>query len=152
MMNINNIEDKYNALTMKGKGVNDKIKLLFKRLKQSPFRSGFKLRDIEIHQIKNKPIKIIILEGNRFIRERLAPFKPKNDGAQTPMKGHPVFIAQHATGTCCRQCLLKWHNITDQRALVEDEIDYILAVIEAWIRQKMLEENLEYSPIQQTLF
>jgi hypothetical protein len=33
------------------------------------------------------------------------------------MRGHPVFIAQHATATCCRGCLAKWHDIPAGRAL-----------------------------------
>jgi len=41
-----------------------------------------------------------------FVNECLAPELPKNDGKQTPMKNHPVFIAQHATATCCRKCLI----------------------------------------------
>ncbi len=28
--------------------------------------------------------------------------EPRNDGKQTPFRGHPVFTAQHATATCCR--------------------------------------------------
>ncbi len=46
-----------------------------------------------------------------FVRTRLAPAQIPNDGKQTPMRGHPVFLAQHATGCCCRGCLYKWHRI-----------------------------------------
>ena len=45
------------------------------------------------------------------IIKRIAPKEPLNDGKQTPMKGHPVFIAQHATATCCRECTRKWHKM-----------------------------------------
>ena len=129
-----------------------KVQHLLNRLKQSTFRSSFRLKPLEIQIVENKPIEIIMLEGLRFIETRLAPFQPKNDGAQTPMKGHPVFVAQHATATCCRSCLMKWHRIPDTRALNSSEIEYILQVIQAWIEQKMAESNLYYAPIQQTLF
>lgn len=129
-----------------------KVQHLLNRLKQSTFRSSFRLKEAEIQIVENKPIEIIILEGLKFIETRLAPFQPKNDGAQTPMKGHPVFVAQHATATCCRSCLMKWHHIPDTRALNTIEIGYILQVIQVWIEQKMAESNLYYAPIQQTLF
>ena len=129
-----------------------KVQHLLNRLKQSTFRSSFRLKEAEIQIVENKPIEIIILEGLKFIETRLAPFQPKNDGAQTPMKGHPVFVAQHATATCCRSCLMKWHHIPDTRALNTIEIGYILQVIQVWIKQKMAESNLYYAPIQQTLF
>jgi hypothetical protein len=68
-----------------------------------------------------------------FIRDRLAPANPANDGKQTPMRGHPVFIAQHATATCCRSCLAKWHKIPPGRALSDKEVDYVVHVISAWL-------------------
>ena len=61
-----------------------------------------------------------------------------NDGKQTPMRHHPVFIAQHVTATCCRGCLQKWHGIPKGRALVDDEKRYIVEVIRTWlVRQEM---------------
>ena len=56
-----------------------------------------------------------------------------HDGKQTPMKGHPVFIAQHATATCCRSCLAKWHHIADDHDLTTEEVHYIVQVIMTWI-------------------
>ena len=52
------------------------------------------------------------------------------------MKGHPVFIAQHATGTCCRSCLAKWHNIPASVELSEKQVDYIVEIIMRWIEKK----------------
>ena len=46
-----------------------------------------------------------------IIFKREAPAFIHNDGKQTPTKGHPVFVAQHATATCCRECIRKWHKI-----------------------------------------
>ena len=68
-----------------------------------------------------------------FIKSRIACNNPKNDGKQTPMKGHPVFIAQHACGCCCRSCLEKWHSIPKNRDLSEKEINYLVCLIVSWI-------------------
>lgn len=64
---------------------------------------------------------------------RLAPAHPANDGKQTPMRGHPVFIAQHATATCCRGCLEKWHQIPQGEPLSEAQQQYIVSVIHYWL-------------------
>ena len=69
--------------------------------------------------------------------QRLAPAEPMNDGKQTPMRGHPVFIAQHATATCCRGCLEKWHAIPHGRALSEQEQRYVVQVIHHWLVLQM---------------
>ena len=68
-----------------------------------------------------------------LIGKRLAPAEPVNDGKQTPMRGHPVFIAQHATATCCRSCLEKWHHIPKGRQLTQEQQDYVVDVIMEWI-------------------
>jgi hypothetical protein len=64
----------------------------------------------------------------------LGAASPRNDGKQTPFKGHPVFVAQHATATCCRGCLAKWHGIRKGEALRPAELEHIAAVIERWLR------------------
>ena len=56
-----------------------------------------------------------------------------NDGKQTPFRGHPVFIAQHATATCCRGCLAKWHHIPEGQALSPEQQHYVVAVIHHWL-------------------
>lgn len=69
--------------------------------------------------------------------KRLSAEDPENDGKQTPMKGHPVFIAQHATACCCRGCLEKWHNIPSGKILTEDEQSYIVDVLMDWIKAEI---------------
>ena len=76
-----------------------------------------------------------------FINTRLAVAAPRNDGKQTPMRGHPVFIAQHACACCCRGCLEKWHKIPKGRALTEDEVDYVVGVIMCWIKNECGKRN-----------
>lgn len=105
---------------------------LFKKLSYSKFRSSFKLKDKDILYINSKGIDKIREHAYDFVVKRLR-VRLINDGKQTPMKGHPVFIAMHATGTCCRGCLRKWHNIDENKILDEKEIDYIVSVIMRWI-------------------
>lgn len=75
--------------------------------------------------------------GRGFIAARLAPAQPRNDGRQTPMRGHPIFVAQHATATCCRSCLAKWHGIPASQALSDAEQNYVLAVIARWLDEQL---------------
>jgi len=77
----------------------------------------------------------VLAHAADFIAQRLAPADPRNDGKQTPFRGHPVFVAQHATATCCRGCLAKWHHIEKGRPLTGDEQAYAVAVIEHWLRR-----------------
>jgi hypothetical protein len=113
--------------------VEDDLNNLFIRLSKSKFRSKFKLSSKDIAYIKEKGIEVIERHARDFVESRLAPAEPKNDGKQTPMRGHPVFVAQHATATCCRGCLFKWHKIPQNRQLEADEIDYIVGVLVRWL-------------------
>lgn len=78
---------------------------LFTRLHHSKFRNSFHLKQSDKDYIQKKGLDTIESHAKDFVEKRLAPAYIANDGKQTPLKGHPVFIAQHATGTCCRQCL-----------------------------------------------
>jgi len=107
-------------------------------LKKSKFRSKFKLAREDHDYIAAKGLEIIKEHALQFVDSRIAPDFPKNDGKQTPMKGHPVFIAQHATATCCRGCIQKWHGIEKGRALKEEETTYVVALIMGWIEQQII--------------
>ncbi|MEN6386611.1 MAG: DUF4186 domain-containing protein [Phycisphaerales bacterium] len=119
----------------------EKLNNLFERLSKSKFRSRFKLSAKDIEYIKNKGIDTIQRHAFDFITARLAPEEPKNDGKQTPMKGHPVFIAQHATATCCRSCLAKWHKIPAHKQLSPPEIEYVVEVLMQWIKLRTFNEK-----------
>jgi predicted Fe-S protein YdhL (DUF1289 family) len=108
------------------------------RLARSKFRSRFRLGAAERRYLSEKGVDTVLAHARDFVDKRLADAEPKNDGKQTPMRGHPVFIAQHATATCCRGCLAKWHNIPAWRALSEDERTQVVSVIGAWLKR---EEN-----------
>lgn len=106
------------------------------KLSKSRFRSGFHLGQNERKYIEDKGPDTIRRHAEDFIRERLAPEYISNDGRQTPMKGHPVFIAQHATACCCRGCLEKWYKVPKGRALTESEQRKIVNLILAWIEKE----------------
>ena len=105
------------------------------KLEKSKFRSSFHLKRKEIEYIEKNGIEKIKTQAYGIINKRLKPEIIKNDGKQTPMKNHPVFIAQHATATCCRKCLYKWHHIKQNKELTEHEIDFITTLIIEWIRR-----------------
>jgi exodeoxyribonuclease V alpha subunit len=111
----------------------DELDSVFERLAHSRFRSSFKLRAKERDYLNRKGLDLILGHGKDFIEQRLAPANPQNDGRQTPMRNHPVFVAQHATATCCRGCLEKWHSIPRGRAITLEEQGYVLAVIRRWL-------------------
>lgn len=104
-------------------------------LRQSEFRAGIRLRSKELNYLDSKGMDTVLTHASDFIEKRLAPASPANDGKQTPWRNHPVFVAQHATATCCRGCLEKWHRIPKGRELTEDEKQYIVALIKAWLSQ-----------------
>ena len=107
------------------------------RLSNSKFRSSFHLTEKDKDYIKNKGINKIKEHAYDFINKRLAPAVILNDGKQTPMRGHPVFIAQHATATCCRSCLYKWHHIPKNKELTKEEQNYIIEIIMKWINKEL---------------
>ena len=108
-------------------------------LSKSKFRSSFNLKEKDKEYIKEKGLDKIKEHAYDFITKRLAPKDIPNDGKQTPMKGHPVFIAEHATATCCRGCLYKWHKIRKGKDLSEKEIKYVVDIIMEWINRQMKE-------------
>lgn len=106
---------------------------LFQRLTRSRFRSGFSVKGKDLKYLRDKGLPVIMDHASDFIDKRLSPAEPPNDGKQTPMRGHPVFVAQHATATCCRTCLQKWHGIAKGSELTGDQKTYVLSVIEKWL-------------------
>jgi uncharacterized protein YuzB (UPF0349 family) len=50
-----------------------------------------------------------------------------------------VFVAQHATGTCCRSCLQQSHGIVTGRVLSAEEQEYVVDVIWRWLERELAE-------------
>lgn len=110
---------------------------IFDKLAKSDFRSKFKLKQKDKDYIFQKGLNTIEQHAYDFISKRLAPADIPNDGKQTPMKGHPVFIAQHATACCCRGCLSKWHKIPKGVELTQSQQDYVVKIIMEWIKRQL---------------
>lgn len=109
---------------------------VFNALSGSAFRRAFSLGAKERDYLNAKGMPKVLEHARDFIDRRLAPAAPPNDGKQTPFRGHPVFIAQHATATCCRGCLEKWHRIPKGQELTEDERDHVVATICRWLSRQ----------------
>ena len=115
--------------------MNDVWEQLKLRLARSKFRSRFRLKEKELKIIAERGLSEVEYQCRQILRKRLAPAYPENDGKQTPMRGHPCFVAQHATGICCRSCLQKWHGITAGRTLTEPEINRLVFILICWIKE-----------------
>lgn len=113
------------------------LQQLFDKLEKSSFRSRFRLKGDDRLYAECRTKELLGQQALDIIQKRLSPEEPPKDGKQTPMKGHPVFVAQHATGCCCRSCLNKWHGIPQKKKLSETEEKYIVSVILAWIQRDL---------------
>ena len=107
---------------------------VFAKLASSPFRTRFRLTERERQYLQERGLPTILEHARGFIDTRLAPESPRHDGKQTPYRGHPVFVAQHATACCCRKCLEKWHGIASGHQLDQAEREHILASLERWLK------------------
>jgi hypothetical protein len=106
---------------------------LFEALGRSPFRARFRLGPADAAYLADKGLETVLAHAADFVERRLAPAEPANDGRQTPMRGHPAFVAQHATASCCRACLAKWHRIPAARPLADEEKAQVLAAVARWL-------------------
>ena len=106
------------------------------KLEHSKFRSGFRLTKKEKEYLSEKGMETIRRHAGDFVRQKLSPADPLNDGKQTPMHGHPVFKAMHATACCCRGCLNKWYKVPLHRELTESEQQRIVNLLMAWIEKE----------------
>lgn len=106
------------------------------KLERSKFRSGFRLSEKDREYLKEKGPDVIRRHAEDFVRQKLAPSEPLNDGKQTPMRGHPVFRAMHATACCCRGCLSKWYKVPQHRELTPDEQSRIVNLLMAWLEKE----------------
>ena len=91
----------------------------------------------DINHINGKGLDAIKQHAKDFIAKREAPAYIANDGKQTPMRDYPVFIAQHATATCCRECIRKWHKMQPGKELSQVQQDYLVDVIMTWIQKEI---------------
>ena len=114
------------------------------RLGHSHFRAGFSLSAKDRAYARAKGRDTIDRHAHEMLAKRVGPAHPLKDGKQTPYRGHPVFTAQHATATCCRGCIERWHRIPRGRALTDAEVDALARLVMAWI-----ERDLVNHPVRQ---
>lgn len=107
------------------------------RLSKSRFRNSFHLNKSDIDYINEKGMQLIRSHAADFVKKRIAPSDIPNDGKQTPMRGHPVFKAQHACACCCRGCLNKWYRVPVGTPLSDTQQQKIVNLIMAWIEREM---------------
>lgn len=118
---------------------------LFRRLSQSTFRQKIALNDKDYFYFQTKGHEIIAKHAADFIKDRIAPAYPNHDGKQTPWRGHPVFVAQHATATCCRSCIAKWHQFSKGIALSDEQQSYLVQVIMYWLNSAKIQPRKDTS-------
>lgn len=111
------------------------------KLSKSKFRSSFHLTKKLRDYTEEKGMETIKSHAKELIHARLSPAYIPNDGKQTPMRGHPVFIAQHATATCCRGCLNQWYRVREGVELTAAQEEKIVNLIMAWIEKEMSSEK-----------
>jgi hypothetical protein len=109
------------------------IDTTLRALARQPFRARFHLRGRDAATVELRGMEVVRRHAAELLSKRLAPAAPDKEGKQTPYRGHPVFVAQHATATCCRGCLERWHGIPKGRELTADEQAYAVNVICRWI-------------------
>ena len=117
------------------------IEALFERFSKDRFRSRFRLFERERAYLERWGIEKVMRDAEQILRTRVASAHPANDGKQTPWRNHPVFIAQHATATCCRGCIAKWHSIPKGAPLQPEELQRILVVIRTWLDRAVIRDQ-----------
>ncbi|WP_416517398.1 DUF4186 domain-containing protein [Bifidobacterium asteroides] len=108
------------------------------RLGHSRFRASFSLSAKDRAYARAKGRDTIDRHAHEMLAKRVGPAHPLKDGKQTPYRGHPVFTAQHATATCCRGCIERWHHIPRGRALTDAEVDALARLVMAWIERDLV--------------
>ena len=112
------------------------IEEAFEKLRKSDFRARFHLSEKDKAYVSEKGLEVIKSHAEHFIKTRLAPAIISNDGKQTPMRGHPIFVAQHACACCCRGCLEKWYNVPKGMELSTLQQEKIVNLLIAWINNE----------------
>jgi predicted Fe-S protein YdhL (DUF1289 family) len=110
---------------------------VFPALSASAFRRRFHLAPKDRAYLETHGLTAVMVQAEELIARRLAPAHPPNDGKQTPFRGHPVFVGQHATATCCRGCLAKWHGIPRGAELTDEQQAHVIAALERWLRAEL---------------
>lgn len=107
------------------------------KLNKSRFRSSFYLTRAEKAYVQEKGWETIHRHALDLVQKKVATAYPINDGKQTPMHGHPVFKAMHATAFCCRDCMLKWYKVPKGVELTPEQQERIARFLVTWLERHM---------------
>ena len=91
---------------------------LFAALGRSRFRSRFVLEPGDWAYIQSRGMHCIAQHARQFVAQPCRGPTCKRRPADADE--HILFVAQHATATCCRGCLARWHGIQTGRAADRD--------------------------------
>ena len=100
------------------------------------FRSRFRLTSADWAYIERVGMATVERHAADFVRAKLSAAVPANDGRQTPMRGHPVFKAMHATACCCRGCMEKWWRVGRGVPLSDAQQTKTVNLILEWIKRQ----------------
>jgi hypothetical protein len=110
--------------------------IVLEKLQRSPFCESSKLTENDLNYIKDKCMPNIVRHTKELLYSQI--YVPSsNDGRQTPWKGHLVFTTQHATATCCRKCIHKWHGIRKSKIMDEHGLTFCSGLILGWIQTQI---------------
>ena len=110
----------------------------FAKLARSKFRSRFKLATDDLAYIERVGLETICRHAEDFVREKLGPAEPVNDGKQTPMRGHPIFKAMHGSAMCCRGGMEKWWHVKRGVPLTDAQKTKAVDFLMAWVERRMV--------------
>ncbi len=116
------------------------------KLAKNHFRAKFHLTAADRLYIQEKGWNVVEKHAREMISRRLAPAHPAKDGRQTPWRGHPVFIAQHACACCCRRCLYKWYKVPLNQPLTQAQQEKIFTLLMAWLHREMADTQAANKP------
>lgn len=102
-----------------------------------------------VNKINPKAILRAKKRGLKAIRERAKQIVSKKIGhppvsrwdyRNCPQEGTEVIeYGRHATATCCRPCLERWHNIPQNAFLTEEQIKYCVDLVELYVKDRVPE-------------
>ena len=94
-----------------------------------------KAAKLTIDEMRSKVIKIL---SNKINKKRSEIFR---DSTQTPKGKDIIYLAQHATGTCCRRCIEEWYGINKEEIMNEEQINFLTEIIMTYINEKVTLKN-----------
>ena len=92
----------------------------------------------DLAYIERVGLETIRRHAEDFVREKLGPAEPVNDGKQTPMRVHPIFKAMHGSAMCCRGCMEKWWHVKRGVPLTDAQKAKAVDFLMAWVLKRML--------------